>query len=324
MSYKHSQSYFLNHRTLIGLKWSLVFGLAIWAESKGWVSKALTHLLTFDPLILSLGGALITLSLLIGVLRWFCFLKAFHLPRPSLRRGLLLYYIGLFYNTYLPGAVGGDVLRGYGYQSQTGETSSLAYLIPFGERLMGLVSLGCWFLMGASSFLKVHPIGDTLHLYFQLYWSYGLFLITLVMVLIRIGRLHRYAYTALYKRLPFLSSFSLTFPKSPWYLGVAFLLNLLSHGCSMLIYLLLGSALGIQLEINQWLFALSITLFLSHLPLSIAGLGTREVSLVSTLSLYHVSSDLALSLSFSVLALLLMQAALGGGLHLLFPLKEST
>ena len=126
MSHKISPSPFFNRRFLVILKWGLVFGLALWAESKGWISQALSHLLTFDLLTLGLGGILITLSLLIGVLRWFCFLKAFHLPRPSLPRGLLLYYIGLFYNTYLPGAVGGDVLRGYGYQSETGETSSLA------------------------------------------------------------------------------------------------------------------------------------------------------------------------------------------------------
>jgi hypothetical protein len=89
----------------------------------------------------------------------------------------------------------------------------------------------------------------------------------------------------------------------------------------MFLYMILGSALGIQLHFDQWLFALSITLFFAHLPLSIAGVGTREISLVSTLSLYQISSDLALSLSFSVLALLLIQAALGGGLHLLLPLK---
>ena len=292
-------------QSLLIIKWGLIIGLAFWAESKGLISKASSNLSQFDLNILLIGWCLISLSLMLGVLRWFCFLKAFKLHLPSFRKGLLFYYIGLFYNTYLPGAVGGDVLRGYGYQKEVKEQSTLAYLIPFGERLMGLMSLGVWFLIGGSSLIQPR------------YWL--MISVSGICILILLVGGIKYAIQKNWKGI---RAFKVDTSDHAWsHFGLAFGINLLSHGCSLLIYVLLGSALGIDLEWKQWLFVLSITLFFSHLPLSVAGIGTREVSLISTLKLYEIPSTLALSLSFSVLALLLSQAALGGVLHLIFPLS---
>ncbi|MEM8605545.1 MAG: lysylphosphatidylglycerol synthase transmembrane domain-containing protein [Myxococcota bacterium] len=57
--------------------------------------------------------AWVSLSIGFGTLRWRALLRAYGAPQPpSVPRLFRLYLIGLFYNSFLPGAVGGDVVRG--------------------------------------------------------------------------------------------------------------------------------------------------------------------------------------------------------------------
>ncbi|MBW2380670.1 MAG: flippase-like domain-containing protein, partial [Deltaproteobacteria bacterium] len=67
---------------------------------------------------LSLGAALtaitvVVVGLLCGMIRWRMLLRAYGaIDIPPWPRVAHLYLVGHFYNTYAPGGVGGDVIRG--------------------------------------------------------------------------------------------------------------------------------------------------------------------------------------------------------------------
>lgn len=92
----------------------------------------------------------------VGTLRWRVLLAAYGAPRlPSLALLYRLYLIGFFYNTWLPGGVGGDVVRGIASRAAfgpAGATSGVA--VVFVERVLGLV--GLLLIVGLSSLL--YPI----------------------------------------------------------------------------------------------------------------------------------------------------------------------
>jgi uncharacterized protein (TIRG00374 family) len=92
---------------------------------------------------LALAVALTLGNLGVGSLRWRTLLSAFGASRiPSMASLYRLNVIGFFYNVWLPGGVGGDVVRGIASREAFGEagaTGSVA--VVFVERVLGLVGL---------------------------------------------------------------------------------------------------------------------------------------------------------------------------------------
>ena len=64
---------------------------------------------------------------------------------------------------------------------------------------------------------------------------------------------------------------------------------------------------------SEWIEVLSITVLAANLPLSVAGIGPREVALVTLLAQRGVSEEQSLAVSMGALATLILHA-LGGGL----------
>jgi hypothetical protein len=100
---------------------------------------------------LSVGAALFALTVAftgvgMGVIRWRLLLRAYGaIDVPSWARLGHLYLVGHFYNTYVPGGVGGDVIRGiasrkaFGDVSWAGATTGVA--VVFIERVLGVSAL---------------------------------------------------------------------------------------------------------------------------------------------------------------------------------------
>jgi len=92
----------------------LVATIAAFAYVLSLVSlKALFAALMRVPFGIFVSTAGLTMgSLVIGTFRWWLLFRAFGAPRPPRFAPLCRYYlVGFFYNTYLPGGVGGDLVR---------------------------------------------------------------------------------------------------------------------------------------------------------------------------------------------------------------------
>ena len=265
------------------LKLLLLISLIGWAHQRGLLTQtfeALKPLALLDAL-----GAFIALgvTLGLGVIRWRWILRALQLTEPSLALGLRLYYEGLFYNTFAPGAIGGDVLRAHWLRAHDQGDSKLHYLVTLSERGLGLATLG---VLGA--------------------YVWGGVIATLT--LIGLGAAMMYA-------LPYLHA-QLREIKAHWLICAA-LINVVSHLISFLIYLSLARSLGINLPIDVWVEVLTITVLAANLPISVAGIGPREAALISMLGVRGIGEPQALALSLGVLATLAVHALFGGLVHLL-------
>ncbi len=273
------------------LKFLALIGLVIWAYDQGLLHDAFNVLKKLDASSAGLAFTALGITLFLGVIRWRWLLRFLELPEPSFKQGLQLYYEGLFYNTFAPGAIGGDLLRAH-WLRQSGEThSKLHYFVTLGERALGLGTLG---ILGVWAWFGLQ--------FMLFYLAISCLFIALCPKLCRLLN-SKWALP-----LP-------QFPKIRWlYLATA--LNTLSHLVSYLVYILIGQALGVELELLTWLEILSLTVLAANLPLSVAGIGPREFALVSLLSQHGVAHEIAIAISMGALAMLMIHSLAGGVIHL--------
>lgn len=94
------------------LKGSVTLGLLGWLITEDKLNLELLALLGQDPLYLGLLGLLVGVFLPLNTLRWQLFLKAlgFHEPLARVHR---VTWVGFFFNTVLPGALTGDLVKAY-------------------------------------------------------------------------------------------------------------------------------------------------------------------------------------------------------------------
>jgi len=91
-------------------------------------------------------------------------------------------------------------------------------------------------------------------------------------------------------------------------------LSLLAHLLGVVCYSLLASALGLDISLLSIGWIRSVVVLVTMIPVSVSGIGVREVALVTLLSLYGVSSSQAVGYSFLVFGITVLVVGLMGGL----------
>jgi uncharacterized protein (TIRG00374 family) len=145
------------------LKYLLAFGLLAYVITTNWDppnGNGLKdvwdkHVVQGQPIhtgFLLLAAVLYTVSVAITLMRWYLLVRAQDLPFTPLE-ALRLGMVGFFYNTFLPGAIGGDVMKAvYLARGQSRRTVAVATVIM--DRVIALWGL-IWFvaLLGAAFWL---------------------------------------------------------------------------------------------------------------------------------------------------------------------------
>ena len=265
--------------------------------------------LSADAVVIAAGLTFANLAL--AAFRWRILLAAYGAKGvpglPFLARSQL---VGFFYNTFVPGNVTGDVLRGHA--TRTCFDGPLgAYMVVALERFFGLAGL---FSLGAVGLL-VHPLPSVMRadLLAALAFSMAL-VIALVPVLGRKvggflpGRIGQWA-----SNLPAV--------KRPALLAVILVLSLFTHTIVGLTGHVLLAAITPQVSTAESLVLVPLAMISTYIPLSVAGLGVREAAFVFVFSKVGVSRADATGASLAFFAVCALVAAVGGLVHLMWPLR---
>jgi uncharacterized membrane protein YbhN (UPF0104 family) len=128
-----------------GLKYGLGLGLLAWVVWSHWapadgtpgLADALQRDIHFTPLLLA--GVICLASVLLTFVRWFVLVRALGLPF-TLGGALRLGLIGYALNTFLPGSVGGDIIKA-AFIAREQDRRTVAVATVLIDRLIGLVGL---------------------------------------------------------------------------------------------------------------------------------------------------------------------------------------
>lgn len=107
------------------------------------------------------------------------------------------------------------------------------------------------------------------------------------------------------------------FASDPWTLLASIAMGAVFQGIVVINCAWLGSGLGIELPLSTWAVVICVMSLVLLLPVSIGGIGLRDVTLVGLMAGCGVAGDLALALSLALLGIQLVMVAVGGILMLL-------
>lgn len=249
-----------------------------------------------------------------GTLRWSLLMASYGAQRlPPLSYLFRLQLIGLFYNM-MPGAVGGDVLRGVVSRHAFGPQGMSAGLtVVLVERVFGLLAL----VLLVITVLAFHPVHD-------------LHLSPWLLALGVLGSLGCLAAIALGRRLAphlpgVLGKRAAELPelKRPGMFVLALCTSLANQALVGVMGHLTIAPLAPQVSLLDSLVLSPLAFAAIFFPLTVAGAGTRDAAMVGLYGLLGVSRERALSASLEILVVYLLAAAVGGALSLFTPLAQA-
>lgn len=95
-----------------------------------------------------------------------------------------------------------------------------------------------------------------------------------------------------------------------------FALSMVANAVAVFAWYLLAEAIGIQLPLPVVAWLSSLLWIIQMIPISIGGLGLREVSLVAVLHVYGIAEAQAVSYSLAIFSLMVVSGLVGGILEL--------
>ncbi len=274
-----------------------------------------------DPVLLMLAFSLNTIGYLLCSWRWQLLLRAqrFVVPLIELIRA---YTIGIFFNSFLPGVMSGDVMRAMDISDRV-PSYTRSFLILFVERLTGMFGLLLLAVIALPSIGWV-AVSRTGIGWLLLAAAAVLVLLTAIFLsrhvragAMRLGRLR--GLTRLRGIMDKVSETSAVFSERMHVVygcvGISFFFqaNVVCH------YWLIGLALGIDLPLMAYFAIVPASLFLMMIPASVNGIGIREQAFIYLFGQFGVAAEFAISLAWIAFAMVMAQAVVGG---ILFALRR--
>ncbi len=271
-----------------------------------------------DVRLILLGYGLHLAMIVLNAWRWQILVRAqgaiLRIPRL-----VSYYFVGMFFNTFTPTSIGGDVARVLDLSKHTGRRST-AFASILVERVVGLLVLLPVSLAGLAFSYPHLNGGRAPFLYLE-----GLLVAVLAAtvafleveraraLLDRIPLVGRIvSRPAIQRRVASVQEALDVYRGKRGVLSAAFWISVASRGIWILSCYTFGRALGIGAPIASYFLVIPLVEVARMVPISLSGLGIREGAIVVLFSFFGVASSAALGLSILVYAPFLVNGLIGG------------
>jgi hypothetical protein len=262
-------------------------------------------------------------GLLVSAFRWKAYLDALELP---LKFGTLfrLYFVGTFFNAFLPTGIGGDAYKAVRLGKDTEGSLAPAFASVFLDRFAGVVGMAAIGLV-SSTYLLAGGNQDSRGGYvlplIALLLSLGIMGAATILLaggerLLGKGRIIKHSGIGGRVRRAMRSIHAAA--RHPDAAARGYVLGVIFQALVFTYHLMIGRALNITgVPLLAFASIVVISSLATMIPLSPNGLGFREGAYIWALGRYGVEDHQALAFALLVLALLLLSSAAGGIVYVL-------
>jgi len=240
----------------------------------------LKHIHLKEPLYLFFAFIFYNLSQIVSAFRVQNYLKHVKVT-PHIKIQLILYYLGMFYNTLLPGGIGGDAYKAYKFQKiyDVGYKKIIKALLI--DRISGLFAI----IILIFAIFQLSSLNSQLNFYSS---------VLIVPFLFAAYYFHKLVFT----------EFHDSFLKN-------LLLSLLIQLLQLFAFISILFALGIKDHIVDFSLLFFVSSVLSVLPVSVGGVGLRELTFLYGLEYLHLNPATGVVAAFLFFIITLLSSLIG-------------
>lgn len=271
--------------------------LLLWVFHKFDFKGAITAVRAADVKVLVLVLLLIILKNVFSSFRWQTLLAA-RGPKVPVLELLRLYFIGVFFNNFLPSSVGGDIVKAYKLSKYTDKAFDSSISV-FMERFVGIVALA---FIGAAAPMFIFGLWGVL--------GFVGFVAAFVLGLFVVGKLS--GIHPIFRKLWGAIAF---YKEAPRALATAFVLSLIIQGLSLSSQYLVFWSLGYHLPIFQALVALPVVNIATFVTLLPNGWGAQEALYALLFGMLGINKTISVTVSLVYRFLTLLTALVGGVIY---------
>ncbi|MFZ5863856.1 MAG: lysylphosphatidylglycerol synthase transmembrane domain-containing protein [Nitrospirota bacterium] len=240
--------------------------------------------------------------------RWLLLAQVLNL-HGTWSRFVRYYYVGMFFNLFLPTGVGGDVYRCY-YVARSASDWRRAIVSVLADRGVGFATM-CAIAATAT------VIFGRVHLPSWMAWALGAGVVALL-ALLAVGLVARGPLASLRTSAPLVIEFF----RRPGTLAFVAGLSVLLQSLVVVVNIFNAMALGLDMPIAFYFILIPLIAVATMIPVSLNGLGVREGAFVFFMAQVGVPEAQALSLALLWLVVLIASSAIGGLVWLVTPVPK--
>ncbi|MFO7871378.1 MAG: lysylphosphatidylglycerol synthase transmembrane domain-containing protein [Kiritimatiellia bacterium] len=285
----------------------------------GAFGSALEHPVLLAAALLCFFGCLCACSL-----RWRLILRAQGIELTA-ARAWVLYFIGHFFNAFMFGATGGDLIKAVYVSRETGHRKAEAVSTVFIDRVVGLfalILLATAVMLSRLRFFLADPKTEYA-LYFLALLTAGAVLVYIVMLIVNrmggmrsfLGKAGRTPFGMLFIRIYNSFYICLTHPSL---LARTLGLSIVNHLMLIAMMTFLGEALLVDLRFIDYLSLGPPITAIGSIPITPGGLGLREFAAITYLGIAGVTATKAFALSLLLYAGMVFWSLFGGVVFLFY------
>lgn len=239
------------------------------------------------------GSCCILLEIVFMAGRWLVLLQKVQKRRLNFKDAYKGYLIGAFFSIFMPGAIGGDVVRIKYCADHCKIKLKTSGVIVATERLFGLTAL-CIYFFNGMIFGGVRLLKDRFSGLDIWFIVAGIFIGAALLFF-------------LCKQIDLMARSSLN----------ALLLSLAAQGIDLLVAFAFLNFLYPEARFYWILIVMPLAFLATVLPISLGGLGVREGMIAGVLTLFHVDVSLAILFSFMIYISKVIVGLIGGATFLM-------
>jgi len=252
------------------------------------------------------------------LIRWIMLLKEANIDLP-LSRVIISFSGGIFFNLFLPSAIGGDVIRSIDLASHTRKPKEIVSTVIL-DRLSG--SVGLVILIFFSLLLGWNLIQDR-----SVLLSVGIIFALLSLILLVLFNDSLYSFINRFLNVPNAGKFRNSiknlhqemhgFKHKKFAIFTNLLVSLLVQANSPVTFYLIALAIGLKIKLIYFFVFIPIIGAITMLPISLGGLGLRDATTIYFFAKAGVSRDLAFAMSLLNFSFILIYGSIGGLIYVL-------
>ena len=300
------------------LKTLLSAVLIFWLLRRIGVDEILASFRQANGFWLLVSLVVLSLSNVLGAIQWH-WLLANRGVTMTMGHSLWLYYIGLFFNNFLLGNVGGGAFRIYEVRRISSRTDA-AFATVFLDRFIGFFALST--LAVAAALLTAYRLFTSVALLTVVLifvgWLVAIFFLFYKEFALKFSRLLRWMLpTAVHVRAKDFYNSLNAFRHEKRLLWRVFFLSLVIQTLRILSHWNAARALGLRVSPAYFFLFIPVVALLASLPISLGGIGVREQSAVTLFSQIGIASGKIVAFELLAYAVGILAALPGGVLFVL-------